>query len=123
MRLRYLVVGIVACVLGGLVEAATLRVIAVEVADPGAYLRGVEQGRALLKAKGSPATIRVWRGRFAGRDTGSIIVSVEYPNLEALAKDDAKMQSDPELQSWLRSLDDVRTVLSDSIYNELIPVP
>jgi len=46
---------------------------------------------------------------------------VEYPNLEALAKDDAKMASDPELKSWLQSLDKLRKVVSDSVYNELTP--
>jgi hypothetical protein len=46
---------------------------------------------------------------------------VLFPNLESLAKDDARFASDPELKSWLLSLDKLRKVVSDSVYNELTP--
>jgi len=122
MRLRCLATAVLLCVLGGsMAQAATLRVVVVHATDADGYVKSIEQGKALLKSKGSPATIRVWRARFAGTDAGAIVVSVEYPNLEALAKDDAKMASDPELKSWLQSLDKLRKVVSDSVYNELTP--
>jgi len=48
-------------------------------------------------------------------------VAIEYANLEALAKDDVKLSTDPELRAWLQSLDKLRKVVSDSIYEELMP--
>jgi hypothetical protein len=100
-------------------EAATLRVVVVQTSDAAAYVKAVQDGQALLKSKGSPATLRVWKARFAGTDAGAIAVAVEYPNLEALAKDNDRMANDPELRAWLQGLDKLRKIVSDSIYEEL----
>ena len=122
MRLRYLAAALALCLLGeAAAEAATLRVVVVQPTDTDAYVKALEQGKALLKAKGSEGTIRVWRARFAGPEAGAVVVSIEFPNLESLAKDDARFASDPELKAWLQSLDKLRKVVSDSIYNELAP--
>ena len=100
-------------------EAATLRVVVIQTSDAAAYVKAVQDGQALLKSKGSPATLRVWKARFAGTDAGAIAVAVEYPNLEALAKDTDRMATDPELRAWLQGLDKLRKIVSDSIYEEL----
>jgi hypothetical protein len=101
------------------VQAAILRVVVVQTTDPAAYAKAIEQGKALLKAKGSPIVLRVWRARFAGSDAGAVVASAEYPNLEALAKDDARMATDAELRAWLQGLDKVRKIISDSVYEEV----
>jgi hypothetical protein len=120
MRLKCLAAIFVLFLFGGIAaQAATLRVLVVETSDAAAYVKAVEQGQALLKSKGSSGAIRVWMARFAGDDAGSIVVSVEYPSLEALAKDDAMMASDADVKAWLQSLDKIRKIVSDSIYTEL----
>ena len=122
MRMMSLAGALALCLLGGAVaEAATLRVVVVQPTDVDAYVKAIEQGKALLKSKGSQGTIRVWRARFAGPDAGAVVVSIEFPNLEALAKDDVRFATDPELKSWLQGLDKLRKVVSDSVYNELAP--
>jgi hypothetical protein len=122
MRWKGLIAGVALFLFAGAAaEAAVLRVVVVQASDAGAYAKAIEQGKALLKAKGSPGSIRIWRGRFAGSDAGAIVVSVEYPSLEALAKDDALMAADPELRTWLQGLDKLRKIVSDSIYQELTP--
>ncbi|HEY7515064.1 MAG TPA: hypothetical protein VIC87_11330 [Vicinamibacteria bacterium] len=100
-------------------EAATLRVVVVQPSDTAAYLKAVEQGKALFKSKGNPAVIRVWRARYAGQEAGAVVVSVEYASLEALAKEESRFQSDPDLRAWVQSLDKLRKVVSDSIYEEM----
>jgi hypothetical protein len=80
-----------------------------------------EEGKALLKKKGSSAKIRAWLARYAGEASGSVVVSVEYPNLAALAKDEAMFSTDAELRAWLQGLGKIRKVMSDSIYEELKP--
>jgi hypothetical protein len=120
MRSKVALAFLVLLLCGGVaVQAATLRVVVVETSDEAAYLKGVEQGRQLLKSKGSQATIRVWKARFAGSDVGRIVVSVEYPNLEALAADTTRMSSDPDLKKWLDGLAKLRKVVSDSVYEEI----
>ena len=100
-------------------DAAVLRIVTVETADVQSYLKEVERGNAILKKGGSPATMRVFRGQFAGAEVGKIVVHLEYPDLAALARDNEKFSKDPEMQSWLKTVEKLRRVLSDSVYQEL----
>jgi hypothetical protein len=122
MRLRFvLACAAVALMLGAAAEAGVLRVVVVEASDAAAYAKAIEQGKTLMKAKGLPADIRVWRARFAGERAGSVVAAIEYPSLEALAKADATMNTDADLKAWLASLSKVRKIISDSIYEEVKP--
>jgi hypothetical protein len=100
-------------------EPTVLRVVVVQAEDAAAYVKEIDRGRAIMKRLGSPAEVRVWRARFAGEEAGAIVVSLLYPNLTALAADDAKMGADAEFQSWLQGLAKVRKVVSDSLYTEM----
>ncbi|HZF16406.1 MAG TPA: hypothetical protein VE046_10725 [Steroidobacteraceae bacterium] len=103
----------------GTASATTLRVIVVQTTDVAGYVKSLQEGQAVLKAKGGTGTIRAWVATFAGSEAGSVIVSVEYPSLEALAKDTAMMKSDAELKAWMQKLGTMRKIVSDSIYEEL----
>jgi hypothetical protein len=102
-------------------DQVVLRVIVVKTDNPDGYVKELEKGKALLKKLGSSAVIRVWRARFAGPETGSMVVSVEYPSLAAVVKDEAAAQASAEYQAWFKGLDKIRHVTSDSLYNELTP--
>ena len=102
-------------------EATVLRVVVVQTENAGGYAKEIEKGKALLKKAGSPATIRVWRAQYAGTETGAVVVSAEYPDLGALAKDNERMASDPDLRAWVEGLDKIRKIVSDSLYQELAP--
>ena len=96
-----------------------LRIVVVQTDDVAGYVEQLERGEAILKEAGSTGTIRVWRAGFAGPDTGSVVVSIEYPSLQALAADNAKLADHDEFQTWLKGLDSIRKIVSDSLYNEL----
>jgi hypothetical protein len=98
-----------------------LRIVVVQTADPAAYTAEIERGAAMMAAAGSPARIRVWQARFAGDEAGTVVVSVEYPSLAALAADDALFAGNADVRAWLKGLDAIRTIVSDSIYRELTP--
>jgi hypothetical protein len=102
-------------------EPTALRVVIVQVTDMDAYVKEIDKARAMLKRLEIPAQVRVWKARFAGQDTGSVVVALEFPNLTELAKGEAKMAADADYMTWLKGLDKVRTVVSDSIYYELKP--
>jgi hypothetical protein len=122
MRFKMGLIGLVAALLYvGVANATTLRVVVVQTTDVTAYVKGIEDGKALLKKKGSPGQIRVWQATYAGDNAGAVIVSVEYPNIEALAKDYTLMHTDADLRAWLQGLGKIRKVVSDSIYEELKP--
>ncbi len=96
-----------------------LRVLVVKSEDPDGYVEELEKGKEVLKRLGSSAVLRVWRARFAG--TGATVVSIEYPSLAAMAKDEAAADADPEYRNWFKGLDKMRTIVSDSLYNEMKP--
>ncbi len=102
-------------------EAPVLRVVVLETSDADAYVESIERGKAILKRLDSSGVLRVWRARFAGPDSGNVMVSIEYPSMAAFAKDDSKIAADSEYQVWLRGLDKLRKVVSDSLYGELKP--
>jgi uncharacterized protein (DUF1330 family) len=107
--------------LASVAHATVLRVIMVKTDDPAAYVKQIEQGQALLKKMGSTTVIRVWQARYAGSDTGAVVVSIEYPDMVAFAADGQKLSADPEYMAWLKGLNKVRTITSDSLFEELTP--
>ena len=73
MRLKTGLIGLAAALLlGGVANAGRLlRVLVVEASDVGAYVKALEDGKALLKKTGSPAELHVWLARYAGRMPGA----------------------------------------------------
>jgi hypothetical protein len=100
-------------------STAWQRVITVETDNVAAYLQELDKARAMLKRLGIQSQIRVWRATFAGPDTGTVVVSQEYPSWAALSGAQAKTAADPEFSAWLKNLDKVRHITSDSLYREL----
>jgi hypothetical protein len=96
-----------------------VRVIVVQTDNLDAYLKELERGRALLKRLEIPEEIRVFQARFAGPETGAVVVTVEFPSMAALAEAESKTAADAEYQTWLKGLDKLRKIVSDSLYNEL----
>jgi hypothetical protein len=47
------------------------------------------------------------------------VVSAEYPSLADYASDNAKLGANAEFQTWLKGLDKIRKIVSDSLYDEL----
>jgi hypothetical protein len=102
-------------------EPVVMRVIVVETADVSAYMHEVTTLSSLSKKAGMPMTLRVWKARFAGPNTGTVVVSVEYPNLAALAKNDAALGSNADLMAQMKKVAALRKIVSDSIYEEQTP--
>jgi hypothetical protein len=47
-----------------------------------------------------------------------VVVSIEYPSMAAFADGVAKSNASSEYQMWLKGLDKVRKIVSDSLYSE-----
>jgi hypothetical protein len=96
-----------------------LRVIVVTTEDASAYLRELDKGKAMLKRLGISVHIRAFRATFAGPEAGALVVSQEYASFAALADASTKTAADPEFSQWVKGLDKVRKIMSDSLYQEL----
>jgi hypothetical protein len=98
-----------------------LRVIVVQTSDLKTYVHEVDVLQAQYKKSGMPVTIRAWRARFAGADAGTIVVSVEMPDLATLAKVDEAQKSNAEIAATMQRIGGLRKIVSDSLYDELKP--
>ena len=99
---------------------STLRVVVVQTDDVGAYVAQLTEGRQMLTRVDSKFTMRAWQATFSGDTTGSIVVALEYPgSLSEFARGWEKALGDEELADWLAGLSGLRTIVSDSLYNEL----
>ncbi|MBL8274054.1 MAG: hypothetical protein JNJ74_09590 [Xanthomonadales bacterium] len=105
--------------MAGGAQAAVMRVVVVQTSDVAAYTKELAQVQAHMTRLGGTATIRAWRARFAGSDTGSIVVSVEYKDMADFVAIDAKMRDDAANVATMKNMDAIRTIISDSLYDEL----
>ena len=104
----------------GSASAATIaRVISVQVTDLKAYTHEVDVLQGQLKKAGAAVTIRIWRARFAGSETGTLIVAIEMPDLATLAKVDELQKSNAEIAGTMQKIGALRKIVSDSLYDEV----
>jgi hypothetical protein len=120
------------CVMLGLISVspaiaghheAVLQVVAVDV-KPGKledYQKEVKKLQAILKRLGSKATMRMWSNTQGGPATGTILVGLEFANVEAWASDSAKFQADEEWEDILGNLHKLRTLEGSSIWTDISP--
>ena len=119
-----LVLGVVALLLGSASAAlaqktTVIRVVIVKTDNPAAYAAALETGKDIMKKLGLTVTIHVYQATYAGSETGSVAASIEFPSMQALADGEAKLRADKDYQAWIKSLEKIRTIVSDSIYREL----
>ena len=101
-------------------EHSTLRVVVVQTDDVGAYAAQLSEGNKMLTRVDSNFIMRAWQATFSGDTTGSVVVALEYPgSLSGFAQAWDKALADEELAEWLAGLSGLRTIVSDSLYNEL----
>ena len=99
-------------------KSTVLRVLVIKTENVAGYVQELDKGQALLKKLGVQETLRVWQARFAGPEAGSVVVSIEFPSMSALVDSDTKTSANSEYKEWLKGLDKVRKIVSDSLYTE-----
>lgn len=98
-----------------------IRVVGVQTDNLDAYVAQIERGRAILESLNSPGQIRVLVASYAGPNAGNVVVTVEYANMVELAQDEAAGMASAEYRAWIAGLDEIRTIVSDSIYRDITP--
>ena len=98
----------------------TLRVVSVSTGDVGAYVAELRKGKQMMAKISPKMEMRAWQATFAGEETGAVIVALEYPgSLSEFATAWEKTLSDKQMVEWLKSLGNMRKLVSDSLYREL----
>jgi hypothetical protein len=116
------VMGLALVSAAALPASTVLRVIAIQTSDIKTYRHEVDTLQGEFKKEGLPVTLRVWRATYAGPDTGTIIVTVEVPDIGTLAKiEEAVMKPNSALGATMKRIEAIRKIASDSLYEELSP--
>lgn len=111
--------GLMASLSATAAEPTMMRVIVVQTADAPAYLHELAALKAIYNKLGGTYTLRVWRATYAGTDTGAVVVTIEYANIQAFAKLQGILHTNQEVAAEMKKLSGLRAVLSDSLYDEL----
>lgn len=85
------------------------------------YVEQVSKFNAIAKRLNASASLRIWEATVAGDATGLVVVGVQYPNLVAYAAASGKLSADSEWQKLVGGLDDIRKIVSTTMYRELTP--
>jgi hypothetical protein len=104
-------------------QDAVLSSVAVRV-NPGQmndYLARIDKLRAISERLGTSNTMRVWQATAAGETTGAVVVGLLYKDLATYAADTTKFQGDAEWQKLIGGLDDVRTIVSMGLAQNVGP--
>ena len=87
-----------------------------------ALLAEAKKNEKIFKRLGIQARRRYLQATLAGPQTGTMIVSIDYPSLTAFAEAQAKLAEDKEWQEYLsRVVGAGMTIESNSIYRDLTP--
>ncbi len=86
------------------------------------FMGFLKRAEALAKKLDAAGNRRVYMNSFGGPQSGSIIVSIEFENIEELAKSNRKLTASPE---WRQLAADLAAtgirVISNSIIQEMMP--
>jgi hypothetical protein len=100
-------------------KTTVVRVVVVKTDNPAAYAQAIEAGKEIMKKAGVSANTRVYQASYAGPNAGAVVASIEYPSMAALADAEMKLRVNKDYIEWIKGLDKIRTIVSDSIYREL----
>ncbi len=100
-------------------QKKVVRVVIVKTDNAAGYAQSIETGKEIMKKLGITSETHVYQATFAGPEAGTVVVTIEYSSLAALADADAKTHADKDYQAWIKSLAAIRTIVSDSIFREL----
>ena len=104
-------------------EGSVLQAVAVQV-KPGKldkYVAKVKSLEEIQARLGSSSSTRVWQAPLAGDGTGTVFVGIQHASLAAYAENSAKVRDDAEAGKLFDSLDDIRTLVSSSLYRYVGP--
>ena len=103
---------------GSVLQTVFVRVKPGRLAD---YVASIEKLQKISERLGTSNTMRVWQATAAGEATGTVVVGLIYKDLATFAADSTKAQGDSEWQKVVGGLDDIRTIVSMSLAQNVGP--
>jgi hypothetical protein len=86
------------------------------------FLELYKRAMMVLKKYGSTGESRLWVTTYAGPNTGTVAVAIEYPSMVSMSESSAKVSPSPEWQKLIADFEatDMR-ILSNSVSVDITP--
>jgi hypothetical protein len=85
------------------------------------YVVQIERLLGVQERLRTDGKMRMWRSTIPASGAVTVIVSIEYDDLNAFATNYTRLQADPEWQEIMKGLPAIRKLLSSSLYTEITP--
>ena len=90
--------------------------------DTAKFLEFVKRARAITEQYGGTGQQRAWMATLAGPNTGTAVVTIEYPSMVSMAESGAKIGPSPEWQKFIADFQAAgMRILSNSVSVEITP--
>jgi hypothetical protein len=100
--------------------SAVMRIVTIQTADVRTYAHELSVEEGMLRRVGINCAFKVWQAQFAGPESGTIIVQLQFPSFEMFARYLDAGRTHPELLPQFNKFNpSLRKIVSDSIYREV----
>lgn len=103
-------------------EPAVMRVVVVQTSELKTYAHELSVEEGMLRAVGVNCTFKVWQAHYAGPETGTVVVALEFANWDMFTRYLNAGRQHPDLGAQMSKFNpSLRKVVSDSVYLEVPP--
>lgn len=101
---------------------AIMRVVVIQTSDLKTYAHELSVEEGMLHKVGVNCTFKVWEAHYAGPDTGTIVVALQFADWDNFTRYLNAGKMHPDLGAQMAKFNpSLRKVLSDSVYEEIPP--
>jgi hypothetical protein len=101
---------------------AVMRVVTIQTSDLKTYAHELSVEEGMLRRVGVNCTFKVWQAHYAGSDTGTVVVALEFASWDNFSRYLSAGQMHPDLGAQMAKFNpSLRKVVSDSVYLEVPP--
>lgn len=103
-------------------EPAVMRVVIIQTSDLKTYAHELSVEESMLHRVGVNCTFKVWEAHYAGSETGTIVVALQFASWDMFTRYLNAGKTHPDLGAQMAKFNpSLRKVVSDSVYLEVPP--
>jgi hypothetical protein len=101
---------------------AVMRVVIIQTSDLKTYTHELSVEEGMLHRAGVNCTFKVWEAHYAGPETGTVVVALQFANWDNFTRYLSAGKMHPDLGAQMAKFNpSLRKVVSDSVYLEVPP--
>ena len=101
---------------------AVMRVVVIQTSELKTYAHELSVEEGMLRRVGVNCSFKVWQAHYAGAETGTIVVALQFANWDMFTRYLNAGKMHPDLGAQMAKFNpSLRKVVSDSVYEEVPP--